>query len=36
MVSKFSDETTITKYVREQDREKDYTILHSSKQLALF
>ena len=35
-VSKFGDETTITNYVREQGREKEYTILHSSKQLALF
>jgi REP element-mobilizing transposase RayT len=35
-VSKFGDESSITKYVREQGREKEYTILHSSKQLALF
>ena len=35
-VSKFGDETTITKYVRDQGREKEYTILHSSKQLELF
>ena len=35
-VSKFGDETTITNYVRDQGREKEYTILHSSKQLELF
>jgi putative transposase len=35
-VSKFGDETSITNYVRDQGREKEYTILHSSKQLALF
>ena len=35
-VSKFGDETTITKYVRDQGLEKEYTILHKSKQLALF
>lgn len=35
-VSKYGDETSITKYVRDQGLEKDYTILHSSKQLALF
>jgi len=35
-VSKFGDETSITKYVRDQGLQKEYTILHSSKQLALF
>jgi REP element-mobilizing transposase RayT len=35
-VSKFGDETSISKYVRDQGIEKDYTVLHSSKQLALF
>ncbi|MCZ2443035.1 MAG: transposase [Flavobacteriales bacterium] len=35
-VSKFGDEITIAKYVREQGLEKEYTILHSTKQLALF
>lgn len=35
-VSKFGDETNISKYVRDQGFEKDYTILHRSKQLALF
>jgi len=35
-VSKFGDESSITRYVRDQGREKEYTILHSSKQLALF
>lgn len=35
-VSKFGDETSISKYVRDQGLEKEYTILHSSKQLALF
>lgn len=35
-VSKFGDETNISKYVRDQGLEKDYTILHRSKQLALF
>ena len=35
-VSKFGDESSITEYVREQGREKDYTILHREKQLALF
>ena len=35
-VSKFGDETTITKYVRDQGLEKEYTVLHKSKQLALF
>ena len=35
-VSKFGDETSISKYVRDQGLEKEYTVLHSSKQLALF
>jgi len=35
-VSKFGDETNISKYVRDQGLEKEYTILHRSKQLALF
>lgn len=35
-VSKFGDEINISKYVRDQGLEKDYTILHRSKQLALF
>jgi len=35
-VSKFGDESSITKYVRDQGLEKEYTVLHSSKQLALF
>jgi len=35
-VSKFGDETSLTKYVRDQGVQKDYTVLHSSKQLALF
>jgi len=35
-VSKFGDESTISRYVREQGFEKDYTVLHKSKQLALF
>ena len=35
-VSKFGDESSITKYVRYQGLEKEYTVLHSSKQLTLF
>jgi len=35
-VSKFGDETTISKYVRAQGMEKDYDVLHKVKQLALF
>ena len=35
-VSKFGDETTISKYVKEQGIDKDYTILHKRKQLRLF
>ena len=34
-VSKFGDETSISKYVREQGVEKDYKVLHSEKQLTL-
>lgn len=35
-VSKFGNESTISKYVREQGIEKDYTVLYKGKQLALF
>ena len=35
-VSKFGDESSITKYIRDQGLEKEYTVLHISKQLALF
>lgn len=35
-VSKFGDETSISKYVRDQGVDKDYTVLHSEKQLTLF
>ena len=35
-VSKFGDETSISKYVRDQGVEKDYQVLHSDKQLTLF
>ena len=35
-VSKFGDESTISKYVREQGVEKDCTVLHKAKQLDLF
>lgn len=35
-VSKFGDESSITKHVRDQGLEKEYTVLHTSKQLALF
>ena len=35
-VSKFGDETSISKYVRDQGVEKDYIVLHSEKQLTLF
>jgi len=31
-VSKFGDETSITNYVRDQGLEKEYTVLHKSKQ----
>ncbi len=34
-VSKFGDETSISKYVRDQGVEKDYKVLHSDKQLSL-
>jgi REP element-mobilizing transposase RayT len=35
-ISKFGDESTISRYVRDQGIEKDYTVLHESKQLAMF
>ena len=35
-VSKFGNESTISKYVRGQGIEKDYTVLYKGKQLALF
>ena len=35
-VSKFGDETSISRYVRDQGLEKEYTVLHKVKQLALF
>jgi putative transposase len=35
-VSKFGDETSISKYVRDQGHEKEYVVLHQSKQLVLF
>ena len=35
-VSKFGDEDTISKYVREQGVEKQYKILHKDIQLTLF
>lgn len=35
-VSKFGDESSITKYVREQGLEKEYKVLHKSDQLVLF
>ena len=35
-VSKFGDENTISKYVREQGVEKEYKILHKAVQLTLF
>lgn len=35
-VSKFGDESTISRYVRDQGLEIDYTVLHKTKQLALF
>ena len=35
-VSKFGDETSISRYVHDQGLEKEYTVLHSSKQLVLF
>jgi len=35
-VSKFGDEETIAKYVKEQGKEKEYKVLHKIKQLTLF
>ena len=35
-VSKYGDESTITKYVKEQGTEKEYKVLHQTTQLALF
>ena len=35
-VSKFGDENTISKYVREQGLEKTYKVLHKTNQLTLF
>jgi REP element-mobilizing transposase RayT len=35
-VSKFGDENTISKYVREQGVEKEYKVLHKAVQLTLF
>ena len=35
-VSKFGDEESITKYVKDQGLEKEYTLLHREKQLSLF
>ncbi len=35
-VSKFGDETSISKYVRDQGIEKEYTVLHKNQQLTLF
>ena len=35
-VSKFRDETSISRYVRDQGVEKDYKVLHSEKQLTIF
>jgi REP element-mobilizing transposase RayT len=35
-VSKFGDEISISRYVRDQGVEKDYKVLHSEKQLTLF
>ena len=35
-VSKFGDEDTISRYVREQGIEHEYKVLHKSEQLALF
>lgn len=35
-VSKFGDENTISKYVREQGTEKQYNVLHKVIQLAIF
>ncbi|MDR3628334.1 MAG: IS200/IS605 family transposase, partial [Ignavibacteriaceae bacterium] len=35
-VSKFGDEETITRYVKEQGKQKEYKILYKTKQLMLF
>ena len=35
-VSKFGDEETIRKYVKEQGIEKEYKVLHKAKQITLF
>ncbi|MFI2743490.1 IS200/IS605 family transposase [Zhouia sp. PK063] len=35
-VSKFGDENTISKYIRDQGIEKDYELLHEDEQLRLF
>ena len=35
-VSRFGDESTITRYVKEQGIEKEYTVLYKETQLALF
>ncbi len=35
-VSKFGDENTISRYVKEQGQEKEYVVLHREKQLRLF
>ena len=35
-VSKFGDENSISKYVREQGIEKEYKVLHKDTQLTLF
>jgi putative transposase len=35
-VSKFGDEKSISRYVRDQGLEKEYTVLHKVKQLVLF
>ena len=35
-VSKFGNEDTISRYVREQGIEQEYKVLHKSEQLALF
>ncbi len=35
-VSKFGDESSISKYVRDQGLEKEYTVLHKESQLSLY
>jgi REP element-mobilizing transposase RayT len=35
-VSRFGDETTISKYVKEQGIEKEYKVLHKETQLTFF